>query len=275
MRWRDLDDSCPELRVHEVVADHRQAPAHQGELDGASVQVPVAVIVRMHRDRGVAEHGFGTGRGDHDAFVASTFNRITQVPQRPLLSLVLDLKIRNRGESAGVPVDHVLAAVDQAALVQADKALGNRPRQSGVHREPLSGPVAARAYALELPHDLAAVGLLPTPHVLEEFLPPERPALDAVLGQAALNQHLGGDAGVVGARQPEHVAPAHALPAHRNVDLRGLEHMPHVQGARDVGRRDHQREDGFRRGGVGFEETFANPPLRPRWFDLRGIVGFF
>ena len=238
------------------------------------MQLPEALVVRVDRDRCVAEHGLRTGRGDHDEIPVRPLDGIAEVPQRTFLGLVLDFQVGDRGECARIPIDHVLAAVDQTALVKTDKALGHGSRQPGVHREPLPGPVAARADALELSHDRAAVGLLPVPYVLEELLPPEIAAVDAVLGQLALDQHLGGDTGVIGARQPENIASAHPLPAHRDVDLRGLEHVPHVQRASHVGRRDHQREHGSRRGSVSFEQTLADPPLGPRWFNLRGIVGF-
>jgi hypothetical protein len=41
------------------------------------------------------------------------------------------------------------------------------------------------------------------------------------LHQLALDNHLGGDAGVIGAGLPQHVAPAHTLEAHEDV-LQGI-----------------------------------------------------
>ena len=67
--------------------------------------------------------------------------------------------------------------------------------------------------------ELVAVGLLP-------------------LHQLALDHHLRGDAGVVGARLPQHVLAAHALEAAQHVLQRVVERVPHVQRARHVGRRD-------------------------------------
>ena len=45
----------------------------------------------------------------------------------------------------------------------------------------------------------------------------------------ALHHHLRGDAGVVGAGQPERVVAEHAMPADDDVDLGVLEHVAHVQ----------------------------------------------
>ena len=44
-----------------------------------------------------------------------------------------------------------------------------------------------------------------------------------------LDDQLGGNGGVVRARQPEHVLAAHAMPAHQDVDLRMLQHVAHVE----------------------------------------------
>ena len=62
--------------------------------------------------------------------------------------------------------------------------------------------------------DGAAGFRLPRPDLFEEFLAAERaPVRLLALHQLALDHHLGGDAGMVGAGLPEHVAPAHALEA--------------------------------------------------------------
>ena len=44
--------------------------------------------------------------------------------------------------------------------------------------------------------------------------------VDAFFRQLALDHHLGGDAGVVGARQPQRVVAEHAMPADDHVDAR-------------------------------------------------------
>ena len=60
-------------------------------------------------------------------------------------------------------------------------------------------------------------------------------------GQLPLHHHLRGDAGVVGAGQPQGAAAAHAPPADEDVHLRLVEHVAHVQATGDVGR---GQEDG-------------------------------
>src|SRR3546814_14403599 len=66
--------------------------------------------------------------------------------------------------------------------------------------------------------------------------------LDALLRQLALDHHLSGDAGVVGARLPPHVAALHALVAADDALDRVVQRMAHLQAATSLGRRTHAAE---------------------------------
>jgi hypothetical protein len=62
------------------------------------------------------------------------------------------------------------------------------------------------------------------------------------LAKLAFDDHLRGDARMVGARLPERVEAAHPVPAGQHVLQRVVEGMAHMQDAGHVGRRDHDRE---------------------------------
>ena len=64
----------------------------------------------------------------------------------------------------------------------------------------------------------------------------------AFLGQLALHHDLGGDAGVIGARNPSGVAAFHAVIAGEAVHNGLVESMPHVQRAGYIRRRQLDRE---------------------------------
>ena len=96
---------------------------------------------------------------------------------------------------------------------------------------------------------------------------------DALLLEIAHHDHLGGDAGMVGAGLPQHVVALHAAPADQHVLQRVVERVAHVQAARDVGRRD---DDAVRRLGrfrMRLERAGAFPLRVPAGFDLLGVVG--
>ena len=85
--------------------------------------------------------------------------------------------------------------------------------------------------------------LLPIPDALDKFLAAQFAPLLPFFLKLLLDHHLGGDAGVVGARQPQRDESPHAMPAHDDVHLRLVEHVPHVQPPGHVWRRQKQGED--------------------------------
>ncbi|MNN26403.1 hypothetical protein D3C81_1399080 [compost metagenome] len=171
----------------------------------------------------------------------------------------------------GVPVDQALAAVDQAVLVQAHEGFLDRLGEALVHGEALARPVHRGAEAADLPGDGAAGLFLPLPDLLEELLAAEVVARQVLRGQLALHHHLGGDAGVVGARLPQGVAALHAAEADQRVHDRVVEAVAHVQAAGDVRRR---QGDGVGLAGTLRREVVLRLPLGvPAGFDFVGLVG--
>ena len=78
-----------------------------------------------------------------------------------------------------------------------------------------------------------------------------------------LHDRLGCDARVVGAQDPERVAPAHPVEADQRVLDRPVERVAHVQRAGDVGRRDRDRVV-LRRGALGRRVEVAALHPAPR-----------
>ena len=67
------------LGISVVVADDRDAPADQGKDRGLADQMLQALVLRMHRYRGIAQHGFRPRGGDRNEFVGC-LDRVTDVP---------------------------------------------------------------------------------------------------------------------------------------------------------------------------------------------------
>src|SRR4051794_17841886 len=193
----------------------------------------------MHRYRGIAQHGLRARGCDGDETVRGIFQRVVEIPEMPLYLDLLHFEIGDRREQLRVPVDQPLVLVDQPRAIKLHEHLENGPREPFIHREALARPVAGCTKALELVDDDAARLSLPGPHLLQELRAPERAAVRLLaLHELAFDHHLSGDAGVVGSRLPQHVAPAHALETRQYVLQRIVERMPHMERAGDVGRRD-------------------------------------
>ena len=93
-----------------------------------------------------------------------------------------------------------------------DEDFRDGARQAFVHREALARPVAGRAEPLELVDDRAAGFGLPLPNALDEGFASHLAARRLLpFRKLALDDHLRGDAGVVGAGLPQHVFAAHPL----------------------------------------------------------------
>src|SRR5207244_8602120 len=145
----------------------------------------------------------------------------------------------------------------------ADEHLADGAREAFVEGEPLAAPVAACAELDHLALDGVARFGLPLPDALLEFFAAELAVVDALFGELAGHDHLGGDAGVVCAGQPEGIVTAHAMPAGDDVNFGMLQHVAHVERAGDVRRGDDERKYASAGFGVGVEDTPIDPPPRP------------
>jgi hypothetical protein len=250
----------------------------------------------VHGDRGVAEHRLRTrGRhldaelpvgGAYQASVLTTDRRedtggdgrlvgewVDEPGQLAGLVLVLHLDVRQGGVAADAPVDQAFPAVDQALLVEGDEHLAHGLGTRTVEGEHLAVPVGGGSELLELVQDLATGGLPPGPHPLEEGLAAELVTVGALGGELPLHHVLGGDPGVVGPRDPHRVAALHPSSADDHVLDRVVQGVTDVQGAGDVGRRDHDREGLAVVVGIGVEQPGGAPVLVERGLDRGGVVG--
>ena len=190
---------------------------------------------------------------------------------------MLHLEIGDRGQQLRVPVHQPLVFVDQPLAIEFDEHLDHGARQAFIHGEALARPVAGRPQPLQLVDDgVAALGL-PLPDPFQKLLAAHLAAAGLLpFHQLALDHHLGGDAGMVGAGLPQHVAAAHPLEAAENVLQCIVERVPHMQRAGHVRRRNH---DGERFGvtalrAAGFERTGFPPDAGPAAFDIGRLVVF-
>ena len=239
VRRGDLHAAGAELRVHVLlVGDDGDAPAGERQLHQLPQQVLVTLIPRMDRHRAVAQHGLRAGGGHHQMALAVA-QGVAHVPEVAALLLGEHLQVGDRGVQHRVPVDQTLASVDQPLLEQADEHLLDGLGETGVHGEALPAPVQGRPHAAQLAGDGAAGSLAPFPHPLDEGIAAVVMPGPALGVDQTLHHHLGGDAGMVGTRLPQGRVALHAVVADQGIHDRVLKGVPHVQAARDVGRRDH------------------------------------
>ena len=143
----------------------------------------------------------------------------------------------------GAPVDDAASLVDQALVIQLAEGLPHGLGAALIHGEAGAAPVAGDAHLLLLLHDAVAILLLPLPHPLEELLPAQIIAGQALLdAQFLLHLDLSGDAGMVGAGDPQRGVALHPLEAGQDVLQCAVQGVAHVELARDVGWRHDDGE---------------------------------
>src|SRR5439155_7906831 len=142
-----------------------------------------------------------------------------------------------------------------------------------------AGPVARGAEPFQLLDNDVAVLFLPFPGLLEEFFAADVVAVfdESLFFERALDDGLGGDAGVVGAGEPEDFATEHARAAGEDVLDGVVEDVAKGEDTGDVGWGD---DDGISRAlsrnarRVGDETFPVKPELIPFRLDRLWIVGF-
>jgi len=134
--------ACSKFLVHIRVGDNRNLPVCQRQLKHLAHDVLIALILRVHRNRGVSQHGFRPCGGYLHKTARLSHYRIIDVPEKAVLLHMLHLCIRDRGLAYRTPVNDSGPLINVAFLVQLDKDLQNRVRAAMVHGKTLPVPVS-------------------------------------------------------------------------------------------------------------------------------------
>ena len=273
----DFKDAGAEFEIDRLVTDDREERfdiGGEGAADMEADELGVAGILGVNGHGGVGHDRFGTGGGDLEKGPGFFHHLDAVVVEKGFLGFWDDFLVTERGEGDGAPVHHALASIDHPLGVEINENLLDLARVGVVHREAFPGPIAGAAEFFELVDDDAAVLVLPLPDALEELVAAEVVAGFLFLfAELALDDGLRGDAGVVGAREPEDLVAGLAGVAGEDVLECVVQHMAEREDAGDIRRRDNDRVSGLRRGGVGGEVAVLDPPGIPLFFDGLGLVG--
>ena len=262
-----------EVHFHVLVGHDGDFTVHEGQDAGLAHDVLVPLVVGVHGHAGVAQHGFGTGGGHDDVTAGLPGDGVLDVPQLAGLVHIFHLCVGQGGDAVGAPVDDAGALVNEALFIQLAEGLPDGFGAALVHGEPGPVPVAGGAHLFLLGHDPVAVGVLPVPDPLQELLPAQVVAGEALLDpQLFLHLDLGGDACVVSAGDPQGGVALHPLKADQDV-LEGAVHgVAHVELAGDIGGR-HDDGVGLLLGVPDAGEALVLLPLGvDAAFHLAGVV---
>ena len=272
---RDFDEPGPEIRIDEFIRHDRDPTPGEWQLDFTADQMGILPVGRMHGHGRVTQHRLRTCGGNRDPAPGLIGQRVSDMPQLSLYLLVLRLFVGQRRMAPGAPVDDVVAPIDQPFFVQPDEHFPHCPRQTRVESESGAVPIARAADRLELLDDRASVRVHPFPHALHERLSSEVLPRESFLLELALHDVLGRDPGVIRARYPHRVPALHSLESDEDVLDRVVQPVTHMQGSRDIRRRDRDHVRIFRIGCLDMERASIEPPFIQRRFDPRRVVPGF
>ncbi len=265
--FHDRDDAADEGELDVVAAERLGARVIRVDGDGGVTEVglgarggdgdPGLFFRRVVCCAGVAAagelvpgEGLDVRHGSESRATRSraTYEGVAQVVEVAVDFAVFDFVVGERGLRYRVPVDEALAAVDEAVFEEPEEGLAHRGGALVVHGEALAVPVAGAAHGLELFGDGGFVFVFPGLDLRHELLAAGLALrfFALVVGEggfalgleAAVDDGLRGDAGVVGAGHPEGLAAHHAMSADEDVLNGVVERVAEVECRGDVGGRD-------------------------------------
>ena len=275
VRRSHFETAGTEFDFHIPVFDYRNDAVHQRNNHLAPLEPCVFEILGIDAHRCVAHNGLGTGGGDNGivaAVVVGMHNGafgglercrflcqiIAEIVEFRLFFHEEYLVVADCGAVDGIPVHHAQVAVDKTFVEKVDKDAVDSVGALFVHSECGAVPVAGSTELTELLQDDAAVFAGPLPGMLKELLACEVGLFDSFRSKLLDNLCLGGYGRMVGAGHPAGVFALHARAAHEDVLDCIVEHMPHVEDAGDVWRRDHYGVS-FALVGLGMEQLVFKP----------------
>jgi hypothetical protein len=114
----------------------------------------------------------------------------------------IDLKIADRGEQFAVPVDQTFVAINQPLVIKPYEHRAHCVAQALVEGKTLAPPIRRCAKPPQLLDDGAARLGLPLPNPFDELVATQACPVGPLVAQLAFDDHLGGDAGMIGSGLP-------------------------------------------------------------------------
>ena len=81
MGWCHFDGTGACFWVRIFIRNNGDATANEWQDAMLADKVLVALIIGVHRDASITQHGFGPGCGDGDVRAIFAFNRISEMPE--------------------------------------------------------------------------------------------------------------------------------------------------------------------------------------------------
>ena len=241
VRRRNFNAARTELRINMPVGENGNLATNNRQRNGFAHQFRKTLILGIHGNARVAQHGFRTCSGNNQVLRAINRlgQRVAQIPQMAYVLYVFRFVIGNGGRAVRAPVHNTLALIDQALVIPIGEHFANSQNVIGIKREVLVFEVTRAAHALNLVHDGRTVFAAPVVACLDKLLATNFQTRDTLVSKLLVNLCLRCNTSMVGTNDPTRLIAPHARTANAGILDGFIQGVTHVQNARDVRRRNN------------------------------------
>ena len=240
---RNFYNARAEIKLYILIRNNRYGLIYNRKNNIFAHNILIALIRRIYGYTGIAQHGFRACSGHDKIFVAALY-AIFYMPKEGILFFVFHLCVAQRRFTFRTPIYNTVSLINKPFIIKRNKYLRNSLAAALVHCETLALPVAGGADAFKLLNNTPAVLRLPFPRPLQEFFASQIVFCFALLCKGINYLYLGGNACMVGTRQPQRLIALHTLKTDNCILHHVIQRMPHMQLSRNIGRR-HNYCKGF------------------------------
>src|SRR5678815_3444339 len=174
-------------------------------------------VVGMDCDCRVAQHRLRSSCRYSKCDLGIVHERIADMVQLPLHIFMLNFDVRQSRQAARAPIDQTFSTIDQSIFIKPHKDFEHGFRESFVHGEAKTIPIAGLTKPFLLTDNGISRGGLPLPDALDETFASKGFPGKAFGHELLFHDVLRGNPGMISARKPEHIEALHPSPAYQYV----------------------------------------------------------
>ena len=272
VRWRNLDRSRSEFGIDVIVGDNGNFTVRQGQRQHFAHKRSITLVRRVHGDRSVSQHRFGTGRRNRDFFVRTLYG-ISKIPKITFVLGIFHLDVGKSGLTLRTHVDNTTSTINKPLMIKIEKRRAYCLGAFFIHCKSKARPIAGATELFKL-FDNSSVLFFPCPGTFQELLPAEFFLCNTLfLSELFTDFDFRCKRGVIRSGQPQCGIALHTFEADNRILQRLVHCVPHMKLTRHVRGRHHYRKRNFLLIDFGTEQPLFHPIRINAFLKILWIVG--
>ena len=200
MSWCNLNAACPKFLIHIVVCHNRNLPPHQRQDQSLPDNILIPPVFWVYSNGSIPQQCLRPGSGNLHKPPFFSLHRIIDMPEEPILILMLHLRIRNRRLTNRAPVHNPGSLINQPFLIKLNKHFLHRPGTALIHSKPFPVPICGRSHLLQLLDN--AIFVSPLPNLFQKPFPSQILFINPLFFQGFNHLNFCGNRSMVRPRLP-------------------------------------------------------------------------